>query len=152
MALELECRITRKLPVQEGSSARGPWKKQEFLVEYSDGKYPTTVCMNVWGADKVADLERYNVGDAVKVSITLSSREYNGRYYNDIRAWRIEPAGQQQAAAAPAAYAPQQPRAAYQPDAPAGFGPRGSYGAAAPQAPAPTIEDMPSDANDDLPF
>ena len=50
--------------------------------------------MNVWGEDKVRDLEKYQVGDKVKISFNLSSREYNGRWYTDVRAWRIEPAGQ----------------------------------------------------------
>ena len=95
MALELEGRITRKLPVQQGTSARGAWAKQEFIFEYQEGKFPTSICMNVWGADKVKDLERYQVGDKVKIAFNLSSREYNGRWYTDVSAWRIEPAGAQ---------------------------------------------------------
>lgn len=144
MALELECKIVRKLPVAQGTSARGQWQKQEFIVEYQDGNFPNQVCMNVWGEDKVNDLNRFNVGDKVKVSFNLSSREYNGRWYNDIRAWRIELSGMTpaDAPAAPAA----QPRPAYQPAAPAGFGP-----SAPVAAPAPTIDDMPGDT-DDLPF
>jgi hypothetical protein len=55
--------------------------------------------MNVWGEDKVRELDKYQVGDKVKVSFNLSAREYNGRWYNDIRAWRIEPAGAAPAAA-----------------------------------------------------
>jgi hypothetical protein len=47
--------------------------------------------MNVWGDDKVKELEKYQVGDKVKISFNLSSREYNGRWYTDVRAWRIEP-------------------------------------------------------------
>lgn len=140
MALELECKITRKLPVTQGTSARGPWQKQEFIVEYQDGNYPNQVCMNVWGEDKVNDLNRFNVGDKVRIQFNLSSREFNGRWYNDIRAWRIELAGMTPADA-PAA--PAQPRPAYQAAAPAGF---------APVAPAPSIDDMPADSADDLPF
>ncbi len=101
MSLELEGRIVRKLNVQNGSSARGPWSKQEFIFEYQEGNFPTQVCMNVWGEDKVRDLARHNDGDKVKVSFNLSSREYNGRWYTDVRAWRIE-------SAAPAASAPSQ--------------------------------------------
>ena len=92
MALELEGRIARKLGVQSGTSARGAWSKQEFVFEYQEGNFPTQVCMNVWGDDKVRELEKYQVGDKVKVSFNLSSREYNGRWYTDVRAWRIEPA------------------------------------------------------------
>ena len=95
MALELEGRITQKLPVQQGTSARGAWAKQDFIFEYQEGNFPASICMNVWGADKVKDLERFQVGDKVKISFNLSSREYNGRWYTDVRAWRIEPAGTQ---------------------------------------------------------
>ena len=93
MALELEGRIVRKLGVQSGTSARGNWSKQEFVFEYQEGNFPTQVCMNVWGEDKVRELDKYQVGDKVKISFNLSSREYNGRWYTDVRAWRIEPAG-----------------------------------------------------------
>lgn len=112
MALELEGRIIRKLTVQSGTSARGAWSKQEFILEYQEGSYPSQVCLNVWGEDKVRELDKYQVGDKVKVSFNLSAREYNGRWFNDIRAWRIEPAG-----AAPAASHPQT-SAAVQPVAP----------------------------------
>ena len=98
MALELEGRIARKLPVQQGTSARGAWAKQEFIFEYQEGNFPSQICMNVWGEDKVRDLDKYQVGDKVKISFNLSSREYNGRWYTDVRAWRIEPSGASQAA------------------------------------------------------
>ena len=127
MALELEGRIARKLNVQSGTTARGPWQKQEFILEYQEGNFPTQVCMNVWGEDKVKELARYQLGDKVKVSFNLSSREYNGRWYSDIRAWRIEPAGQA-APAVPAA-------------------------APAPSAPMPSADDMSSPLDEeDLPF
>ena len=133
MALELEGRIARKLGVQTGTSARGAWSKQEFVFEYQEGNFPSQVCMNVWGDDKVRELDKFQVGDKVKVSFNVSSREYNGRWYTDVRAWRIEPA----VAAQPAGYAPQ---AAY--SAPV-----------APSAPLPTADDMSSPlSDDDLPF
>ena len=75
MAMELEGKIVRKLNVQTGNSARGTWSKQEFVFEYQEGNYPSQVCMNVWGDEKVKDLEKYQVGDKVKVSfnqMTLS--------------------------------------------------------------------------------
>ena len=68
MALELEGRIVRKLGVQTGTSARGAWSKQEFVFEYQEGNFPTQVCMNVWGEDKVRELDKYQVNDKVKVS------------------------------------------------------------------------------------
>ena len=133
MALELEGRIVRKLGVQTGTSARGAWSKQEFVFEYQEGNYPTQVCMNVWGEDKVRDLDKYQVGDKVKIAFNLSSREYNGRWYTDVRAWRIEPAGDAQ-----------QP----------GFQQLGVQQHAAPaSAPMPTADDMSSPlSEEDLPF
>ena len=128
MALEIEGTLSQKLPVQSGSSARGPWTKQEFILEYPDGNFTAKACFLAWGQEKVQDLGKYQVGDKVKVSFNLKSREYNGRWYNDLQIWKIAPA------AAPAQPAPQAP--------------------AFPQAPAPTLEDMPadSDAGEDLPF
>ena len=135
MALEIEGTLVQKLPVQSGSSARGPWTKQEFILEYPDGNFTAKACFLAWGQDKVQDLGKYQVGDKVKVSFNLKSREYNGRWYNDLQIWKIAPAGAQQAAqpAAPAQPAPQAP--------------------AWTQAPAPTLEDMPADTGEeDLPF
>ncbi len=143
MALELEGRIARKLNVQTGTSARGTWSKQEFIFEYQEGNFPTQICMNVWGDEKVRDLEKYQVGDKVKVSLNLSSREYNGRWYTDVRAWRIEPAG-----------APSQETAHGEAQYPA---PPASQYAAPAQAPVqstplPTIDDLSAPVEDDLPF
>lgn len=137
MALELEGRIVRKLNVQTGTSAKGAWSKQEFILEYQEGNFPTQVCLNVWGEDKVRDLDKYQVGDKVKVSFNLGSREYNGRWYTDVRAWRIEPAGASAPAQAPGYNS-----------APA----TASYATPA-SAPMPSADDMSSPLeDDDLPF
>ena len=143
MALELEGRIAQKMNVQSGTTARGAWSKQEFIFEYQEGNYPTKVVMHVWGDDKVKELDKYQVGDQVKVSVKISSREYNGRWYTDVRAWRIEPAGAQQSA----------PAGGY--GAPAGgySVPAGNQAAPMPSAPLPTADDMSSPLDDnDLPF
>ena len=134
MALELEGTLAQKFSVQSGTSARGPWAKQEFILEFPDGNYTSKVCFTAFGQDKVQDLDKYQVGDKVKVSFNIKSREYNGRWYNDLQIWKIAPAGDAQPAAAPARPAPQAP--------------------AYPQAPAPTIEDMPAapEGEEDLPF
>ncbi len=127
---EIEGKIAQKLARQGGTSARGTWTKQDFVLEYPDGNFNSQVCFTAFGDDKVAELDKYAVGDAVRVSFNLRAREYNGRWYNDLRVWRISPAGT--ADAAPAAR-----------PAPAS--------APAPAAPAPTLDDMPA-GDDDLPF
>ena len=125
---EIEGRIALKLARQGGTSARGTWSKQEFVLEYPDGNFNAQVCFTAFGDEKVAELDRFAVGDAVKVSFNLRAREYNGRWYNDLRVWKLTPvlAGAAQGAApapVPAANA----------------------------APAPSLDDMPS-GDDDLPF
>ena len=135
MALELEGTLRQKLGVQSGTSARGQWAKQEFILEFPDGNFTAQACFTAWGQEKVAELDKYQVGDKVKVSFNLKSREYNGRWYNDLQMWRIAPAGQAAAPSFPAQGAPSFP-------APTGN-----------QAPAPTLDDMPADnPEDDLPF
>lgn len=89
MALELKCKLLDKLAVQSGTSARGPWSKQDFIVETLE-QYPRKICMNVWGQDKVSELQAFNAGDMLQISLNIESREYNGRWYTDIRAWRIQ--------------------------------------------------------------
>lgn len=127
--MEIEGALIQKLAVQSGKSARGDWAKQEFVIEYQEGNFPTKACFNVWGADKVKELEQFQIGDKIKLAFNVSSREYNGKWYTDLRAWRISKAS------APASY-----------DMPAGFAPSSSP---QPSAPAPTFDDMPGD---DLPF
>lgn len=98
MALEIEGTIVQLLPLQTGESARGPWKKQDYILE-TEGQYPKKVCFNVWG-DKI-DTFGISQGDKVKVSIEIESREYNSRWYTDIRAWRVEKAAAQPASNPP---------------------------------------------------
>ena len=90
-ALELEGRISRKEAKLSGQSPRGSWVKQDFILEYQDGNFPAEVCFTSFGNEKVAELDKFQVGDLVKVSFNLRAREYNGRWYNDVRVWRISP-------------------------------------------------------------
>ena len=140
-SLELEGTLRQKLAAQSGASARGPWVKQEFILEYPDGNFTAQAFFTAFGQDKVQELGKYQVGDRVKVSFNIKSREFNGRWYTDLQIWRIAPAGQAQAApAAPAAEPVPAPSAPVPPPP-------------APAAPAPTLDDMPADLpEDDLPF
>ena len=88
--MEITGRIIQKLGLQEGTSAKGAWKKQDFILETSE-KFPKKVCVSAW-TEKVDDLSRYNINDEVKLSVNLESREYNGRWYTDVRFWKIETA------------------------------------------------------------
>ena len=141
MVLELEGTLLNILPEVGGTARNGnPWMKQEFVLETHD-QYPKKVCMSVWG-EKVNDLKSYAVGDRLRVQLNLESREHNGRWYTEARAWRIELADDNQFTEAgnPPAAAP---RPAQQPDRHAA--------PARPAAPQPSRFQA-ADENDDLPF
>ncbi|MBO5920046.1 MAG: DUF3127 domain-containing protein [Bacteroidales bacterium] len=101
MAMDIKCKLLDKLAVQSGTSARGPWSKQDFIVETLE-QYPRKICMNVWGQDKVNELQGFNPGEMLTISINIESREFNGRWYTDVRAWKIQREGAAEPQAAPA--------------------------------------------------
>lgn len=130
--MEVVGKIILKLPLQSGVSQAGNnWKKQEYVLETEDS-YPKKVHFDFFG-DK-ADQFPLNVGDRVRLSFDIESREYNGRWYTSIRGWKAEAA----AAATAAEGAQQGPAVAAA--APAG----------APVPPPPAFNTP--EASDDLPF
>jgi hypothetical protein len=89
--MEITGTIISLLPLQTGQGKNGnAWKKQEFILETA-AQYPKKVCISLWG-DKV-DQNRIQAGDRVIASIDVESREYNGRWYTDVRAWKISRQG-----------------------------------------------------------
>ncbi len=116
MALEIVGKLIKVLPEVSGQSQKGPWSKQEFVLETLDASYPKKVCLTAWG-DKVADLKQYADGDTLKATFSAESREYNERWYTELRAFRIELAdgdGGSAPAAAPRSAPAQQSRPAQQ--------------------------------------
>ena len=85
--MELSGKIVKVLQLQSGQGKNGVWKKQEYVLEYGDA-YPKLVCFNLWG-DKI-DQYAMNEGDEVTVSFDVESREYNGKYYTDVKAWKVD--------------------------------------------------------------
>ncbi|MBL7838591.1 MAG: DUF3127 domain-containing protein [Cyclobacteriaceae bacterium] len=84
--MEITGTVVSLLPMQSGQGKNGTWKKQEFILE-TPGQYPKKVCLSLWG-EKV-DETRLSVGEKITASINIESREYNGRWYTDVRAWKI---------------------------------------------------------------
>lgn len=89
MNLEITGKLIKKLTPVSGTNTRGIWSKQEFIIETQES-YPKKVCMNVWSPEKVKEFENYQLGDLLKINFNLESREFNERWYTDIRAWKIE--------------------------------------------------------------
>ena len=152
--MDITGRLIQLLPDVEGDSARGHWVRGGFVIE-TDGEYPRKVAFTAFGEERVAMAKNLPMGSPVQVTFMPESREFNEKWYTDLRASRIQPfvpgqmppvsggynwsgaAGAGAPAAAPVAVAP----AAAAPQAPAaqqGF-------AAAPPA-------MESNGEDDLPF
>lgn len=100
MSLELTCKLKELLQEQTGNGKNGPWVKQDFLVE-TQGEYPKTICMSAWG-DQVKTIQGITPGTMIKTAIRIESREYNGRWYTDVRPWKIVVEGA--VASAPASY------------------------------------------------
>lgn len=84
--MEIQGKIVKILPLQSGQGKNGTWKKQEFILE-TEGQIRKKICMSLWG-DKV-DQFPLTDGETVTVSFDVESREYNERWYTDVRAWKI---------------------------------------------------------------
>lgn len=89
MAHELVGKLIKVLPEVSGQGKNGPWSKQEFVIETLESQYPKKVCMTAWG-EKVNDLKQFADGDTLKATFSAESREYNERWYTELRAFRIE--------------------------------------------------------------
>lgn len=137
--MEIQGKVIAVLEARSGVSARGEWKSQDYVIETHDA-YPRKMVFGVFGADRIS---RFNIqlGQEVNVSFDIDAHEYNGRWFNNIRAFdvrQVDPAavGMQPGVVPGAAFspAPAQPTAPVQP-------------AAQPAAPAAE-----QSSEDDLPF
>jgi hypothetical protein len=85
--MQLTAKLIQLLPVQTGTGKNGEWKKQDIIVETED-QYPKKICVSIWG-DKINE-SQLQVGKELKIDFDIESREYNGKWYTDIKAWKIE--------------------------------------------------------------
>lgn len=90
--MELQGKVIAVLEARTGDSRRNPgekWMSQEYVIETHD-QYPKKMVFNVWGADRI---QRFNIqlGQEVNVSFDIDAREWNGRWFTDIRAYDVRP-------------------------------------------------------------
>lgn len=128
-------KIFAALPPKSGTSQSTgkPWQVNTYVLQTNE-QTPKNIAFDVFGAERV---EQYNlkVGDMVTVSIDIDAHEYNGRWYNQIRAWNVvnhASAGQPVAQQAPT--------------------PTPQPGTMFPQPPASGAQPAPSAGTDQLPF
>ncbi len=87
MDLKITGEVTKVLEEETGEGRNGTWRKRAFILK-TPGDYPKEVCIIQWGdsIDKFA----VQSGETITTYIDIQSREYNGRWYTDVKAWKIE--------------------------------------------------------------
>lgn len=143
--MELQGRVIAESEERSGTSARGEWKAKDFVIETHEN-YPHKMVFSVFGADR---LSRFNiqVGQEVLVSFDIDAREYNGRWFNSIRAYDVRQVDPSAYGAGPVP-PPAEPPFAIPGNTPPFPNPNPTPGAQAPFPPQPST----GDSTDDLPF
>ena len=83
--MEIKGKVTSVGAVQKGQGKKGEWQKQTVVVE-TEGQYPKNVALTLWN-DKVGSA---TYGEAITASIDIESREFNGKWYTEVKAWKID--------------------------------------------------------------
>lgn len=85
--MQLTTKLIQLLPLQTGTGKNGQWKKQDIIVE-THGHYPKKICISIWG-DKINESQLV-AGNFLNIDFDIESREFNGKWYTDVKAWKIE--------------------------------------------------------------
>ena len=86
--MEIQGKVVRLGNLTEGTSPRGAWRKQELIIETIE-QFPKQVCLVCWG-DRVAEAQNFTPGQTIKAQISIESREFNGKWYTDVRPFRFD--------------------------------------------------------------
>ncbi len=84
--MNIKGKLIDVLPLQTGISKNGQWKKQDVIIE-TEGQYPKKVCVSFWG-DKINE-SQLQMGTELDISFELESREFNNKWFTDVKAWKI---------------------------------------------------------------
>jgi hypothetical protein len=90
MTMQITGKLVQVLPLQSGEGKNGTWKKQDVIIE-TGGNYPKKVCISFWG-DKI-DESKLQSGNELTIDFDIESREFNGKWYTDVKAWKVALAG-----------------------------------------------------------
>jgi hypothetical protein len=89
LALQIKGKIAQLLKPESGVSKVGnSWTKREFVIE-TEEQFPKKVCFTLFG-DKSTLVDGFSAGDEVEVSFNIDAKEYNGKWFNSVNAWKIE--------------------------------------------------------------
>lgn len=149
--MEVVGKIIQVLPAQEGVGRNGnPWKVQPYVLETLD-QYPRKVHFEVFGEERIKQ-NPCEIDQLVTVSFDIESREFNGRWYTSIRAWRIQQGDTTQVAAAAPAAAPVAAPVAAPTAAPVAAAPAQAAPAEGVPANIDPFDASAGDGTSDLPF
>jgi len=89
--MEITGKIIAVLEARGGTSARtgSPWKMQDYVLETINEQYPRRICFNVFGEDKITSMN-IQLNEILTVYFDINAREYQGRWFNDVRAWKVD--------------------------------------------------------------
>ncbi|GHU62874.1 hypothetical protein FACS1894123_04580 [Bacteroidia bacterium] len=96
--MQLTAKLIQVLPLQTGNGRNGEWKKQDIIVE-TPGTYPKKVCVSIWG-DKISP-SQLQAGNNLNIEFDVESREFNGKWYTDVKAWKVDLADNRSNSATP---------------------------------------------------
>ena len=147
--MEITGRLIRVLEEIRGEGARGPWVRGGFVIE-TDGEYPRQVAFDCFGEDRVAMVKNTPMNSPVVVRFNPESREFNGKWYTNLRCSNIQPYVPGQMPPAATGYSYAAPTGAPAPAAAASAPAATTEAAPCASAPASNTE-MPN-SSDDLPF
>jgi hypothetical protein len=85
--MQIKAKIIELLEPQTGSGKNGTWKKQYVILE-TFGEFPKKVCVTIWGDKITAAILK--IGNEVEAFLDLESREFNGKWYTDVKVWKME--------------------------------------------------------------
>lgn len=88
--MEISGRLINILPLQSGTGRNGEWKKQEVIIETLE-QYPKKICIALWN-DKINAVQ-FSICSDYNFAINVESREYNGKWYTEVRAYRVSQNG-----------------------------------------------------------
>lgn len=97
--MEFEGKVLEILPPVSGQSARGTWERQTVVFEQPNKQYGKELAVTFM--NKAQDVASLRVGESYMVSFDIESRNYQGRWYTDVRAWRVQPLQQNAAPTMP---------------------------------------------------
>lgn len=107
--MEITGKIIEVMPYRQGVSNNGEWMTQDYVIEYADGNFNRKMVFTIFGKDKI-EKTGLRAGEVVTVHFDIDARQYAGKWYNSIKAWKVDGDAATPQQQAPQYQQPQQPQ------------------------------------------